>query len=90
MKIKYLYESDDEESDFESDDEKREKSRELFRKRKEEQKKVKNNCEICDFTGKTPGGLKTRVMPIRPTCTCLMQGAAYSCNLSNFCANLCM
>ena len=61
MKIKYLYESDDEESEFESDDEKREKSRELFRKRKEEQKKVKNNCEICDFTGKTPGGLKTHV-----------------------------
>ena len=61
MKIKYLYETDDEESDFESDAEKREKSRELFRKRKEEQKKAKNKCEICDFRGKTPGGLKTHV-----------------------------
>ena len=55
MKIKYLYDSDDEESDFESDAEKREKSRELFRKQKEEQRKVRNNCELCDFTGKTPG-----------------------------------
>ena len=61
MKLKYLYDSDDEESDFESDAEKREKSRELFRKQKEEQKKVRNNCKLCNFTSKTPGGLKTYV-----------------------------
>ena len=61
MKIKYLYDSDDEESDYESDEEKRERSRELFRKRKEDQRKLQNNCKLCDFIGKTSGGLKTHV-----------------------------
>ena len=61
MKIKYLYDSDDEESDYESDEEKRERSRELFRKRKEDQRKLQNNCELCDFIGQTTGGLKTHV-----------------------------
>ena len=34
MKDKYLYDSDDEESDYDSNDESREKKRELFRKKK--------------------------------------------------------
>ena len=45
MKMKYLYDSDDEESDFESDDEKREKNRELFRKKKQEKRNMNNRCE---------------------------------------------
>ena len=61
MKLKYLYDSDDEESDYESDDEKREKSRELFRKKKQEERNMKNKCEKCDFIGKTPAGLKTHI-----------------------------
>ena len=61
MKLKYLYDSDDESSEYESDDEKREQSRELFRKRKQEQKNLKKNSDICDFTGKTTAGLKTHI-----------------------------
>ena len=34
MRDKYLYSTEDEESDYESDDKKREKRRELFRNRK--------------------------------------------------------
>ena len=61
MKLKYLYDSEDEESEYESDDEKREKSRELFRKRKQEERNSKNKCEKCDFIGKTAAGLKTHI-----------------------------
>ena len=61
MKLKYLYDSDDEESEYESNDEKRERSRELFRKRKQDERNMKNKCERCDFMGKTSGGLKTHV-----------------------------
>ena len=61
MKMKYLYDSDDEESDFESDDEKREKNRELFSKKKQEKRNMNNRCEKCDFMGKTSAGLKTHV-----------------------------
>ena len=61
MKMKYLYDSDDEESEYESDEEKREKSREIFRKRKQEQRSRENKCKICEFTGKTSGGLKTHI-----------------------------
>ena len=38
MKEKYLYDSEDEESDYEPDEEKREKSRELFWKKKLEER----------------------------------------------------
>ena len=61
MKIKYLYDSDDEESEYESNDEKREKSRELFRKKKQEERNMKIKCEKCDFLGKSLAGLKTHV-----------------------------
>ena len=61
MKIKYLYDSDDEESEYESNDEKRERSRELFSKRNQEVRNMKNKCEKCDFMGKTSAGLKTHV-----------------------------
>ena len=61
MKLKYLYDSDDEESEYESNDEKRERSRELFRKRKQEERNMKNKCEKCDFMGKPSAGLITHV-----------------------------
>ena len=44
-----------------SDKEKREKSREIFKKRKQEQRSTENKCKICEFTGKTSGGLKTHM-----------------------------
>ena len=44
-----------------SDKEKREKSREIFKKRKQEQRSTENKCKICEFTGKTSGGLKTHI-----------------------------
>ena len=44
-----------------SDEEKREKSREIFKKRKQEQRSTENKCKICEFTGKTSGGLKTHM-----------------------------
>ena len=37
------------------------KSRELFRKKKQEERNMKNKCEKCDFIGKTPAGLKTHI-----------------------------
>ena len=66
MKNKYLYDSDDEESDYDSNDESRERKREVFRKKKQEKRykmiendKKNNKCEKCDFIGKSEGGLKT-------------------------------
>ena len=44
-----------------SDKEKREKSREIFKRRKQEQRSTENKCKICEFTGKTSGGLKTHM-----------------------------
>ena len=63
MKEKYLYDSDDEESDFEPDDDKREKCRELFRKKKQEERNRTRllSCEKCDFLGKNTAGLKTHM-----------------------------
>ena len=59
MREKYLYNTEDEDSEFESDDEIREKKRELFRKRKSETRRRVNVCEICGFMGKNETGLKT-------------------------------
>ena len=61
MKLKYLYDNDDEESEYESNNEKREKSRELFRKKKQEERNKQIKCEKCGFIGKSLAGLKTHV-----------------------------
>ena len=59
MRDKYLYNTEDEESDYTSDDELREKRRELFRQRKTEARRKINICDICGFTAKNGSGLKT-------------------------------
>ena len=60
MRDKYLYNTEDSESDYEPDDQMREKRRELFRKRKSDARKKINNCEVCGFTAKNVTGFKTR------------------------------
>ena len=47
MKIKYGFDSNDEESDYESDEEIRETK--------------SKTCDICEFVGKTESGLKTHI-----------------------------
>ena len=59
MRDKYLYNTEDSESDYESDDQVREKRRELLRKKKSDARKKINNCEICGFTAKNGTALKT-------------------------------
>ena len=69
VKIKYLYDSNDDESDYEPDEEKRELMRwEFWQKKLEErfnQKGVPNKsllrprCKECDFIAKCEQGLKT-------------------------------
>ena len=61
MRDKYLYDTEDEESEYESNDEIREKRRELFRKTKAEARKGNLNCKMCDFKGKNEAGLKTHI-----------------------------
>ena len=61
MRDKYLYNTEDEESDYESNDEIREKNREMFRKTKEEARRKNTNCKECDFKAKNESGLKTHV-----------------------------
>lgn len=71
VQIKYLYDSNDEESEYEPDDEKRELSRlEFWQKKLEERRKKyiaanKNVgrlcCKECDFTAKSEQGLKTHI-----------------------------
>ena len=62
---KYGYDSNDEESDYEPDDEVRLTNRVNFRMMKVEElrKQIKgqihNKCDICEFTSKSEGGLKT-------------------------------
>ena len=63
MRDKYLYNTEDEESDYESNDEIREKKREMFRKTKAEARRNDINiiCKLCDFKGKNESGLKTHM-----------------------------
>ena len=61
MRDKYLYNTEDEESDYESDENIREKRRELFRRRKAEIRKKSNFCEVCSFKAKNTAGLKTHL-----------------------------
>ena len=61
MRDKYLYNTEDEESDYESDDEKREKRREVFRNRKYQMRMKTNICDICNFKAKNETGLKTHI-----------------------------
>ena len=61
MRDKYLYNTEDEESEYESNDEIRENRRELFRKTKAEARKKNINCKICDFKAKNEAGLKTHI-----------------------------
>ena len=61
MRDKYLYNTEDEESDYESDDEKREKRRELFRNRKYLDRMRINICNVCSFKAKNGTGLKTHI-----------------------------
>ena len=57
MREKYLYNTEDEESEYESNDEIREKRREHFRKTKAEARKGKE----CSFKAKNETGLKTHI-----------------------------
>ena len=59
MRDKYLYNTEDEESDYESDDNIREKRREIFRRRKAEERNNLNLCQVCNFKAKNASGLKT-------------------------------
>ena len=59
MRDKYLYNTEDEESDYESDDDIREKRREIFRRKKAEERFKTNLCQVCDFKAKNAAGLKT-------------------------------
>ena len=59
MRDKYLYNTEDEESDYESDDNIREKRREIFRRRKAEERNNLNLCQVCNFKTKNASGLKT-------------------------------
>ena len=59
MRDKYLYDTEDTESDYESDEEKREKRREESREKKRLKKSSRTKCDACDFTGKTEAGLKS-------------------------------
>ena len=61
MRGKYLYNTDDTESDYESNEEIREKRREISRKRKIEKRRKKVECNLCDFKAKNETGLKTHV-----------------------------
>ena len=61
MRDKYLYNTEDEESDYEPNEEIREKRREEFRKVKAEARKKNINCKKCDFKAKNEAGLKTHV-----------------------------
>ena len=61
MRDKYLYNTEDEESDYESDDNIREKRREIFRRKKAEIRNKSNLCELCDFKAKNSEGLKTHI-----------------------------
>ena len=56
MRDKYEYNTEDTESDYEPDDEKRENRREESRLKK--RLKKARSCKMCDFVGKTDGGLK--------------------------------
>ena len=59
IRIKYLYDSNDDESEYESDDDIRENNRLNFILKKIEEHKKKIKCDKCNFTAKTQGGLKT-------------------------------
>ena len=67
MKDKYLYDSQDDESDYDSDEENRERKRQIFRNKKQEKrlegiredKRKIFKCGNCEFIGKTKAGLKT-------------------------------
>ena len=59
MRDKYLYNTEDEESDYESNDEIREERRYLFRKKKAEARRKTTNCNEGDFKAKNDSGLKT-------------------------------
>ena len=61
MRDKYLYNTEDEESDYEPNEEIREKRREEFRKVKAEARKKNINCKKCDFKAKNEAGLKTHI-----------------------------
>ena len=61
MREKYLYNTEDEDSEYESDEEIREKNREVFRKRKLDKRRGLNVCEVCGFMGKNEVGLKTHI-----------------------------
>ena len=59
MRDKYLYNTEDSESDYESNDELRERRRELFRKKKSDARRKTNNCDVCGFVAKNETGMKT-------------------------------
>ena len=59
MRDKYLYNTEDEESDYESNDEIREERRDLFRKKKAQARRKTTNCDECAFKAKNEPGLKT-------------------------------
>ena len=56
---KYVYDSNDEESEYESDEETKKNNRLIFRLKKVEELRKKIKCDICDFTTKSEVGLKS-------------------------------
>ena len=61
MRDKYLYDSNDEESEYEPDDELREMNRVKFRKRKEEYRCKQKKCDVCSFASMSEKGLRTHM-----------------------------
>ena len=59
MRDKYLYNTDDEESDYEANELIREKKRAEFRKKKELARLSGRHCGSCGYIAKSDGGLKT-------------------------------
>ena len=61
MRDKYLYNTEDEESDYESNEDIREERRDQFRRKKAEARRKNTSCKECDFKAKNESGLKTHV-----------------------------
>ena len=61
MRDKYLYNTEDEESDYESNEDIREERRDQFRRKKAEARRKNTSCKECYFKAKNESGLKTHV-----------------------------
>ena len=61
MQIKYLYDSEDSESEYEEDDGIREQNRVNFRKRKEQARLKGIECDKCNYFAKSQNSLKIHI-----------------------------